>query len=73
MVPAELDDYIAPENKARIRIDEMLQRAGWVVQDYKSVNLYAGSPDVCVGGSGGLNGGRVGAGDGGWATRQVDG
>ena len=50
MVPAELDDYIAPENKARARIDEMLQRAGWVVQDYKSVNLYAGSPDVCVGG-----------------------
>ncbi|WP_020377912.1 DEAD/DEAH box helicase family protein [Candidatus Microthrix parvicella] len=42
MVPAELDDYIAPENKARARIDEMLQRAGWVVQDYKSVNLYAG-------------------------------
>ena len=32
-----------------------------------------GSPDVCVGGSGGLNGGRVGAGDGGGATRQVDG
>ena len=35
-------DYIAPENKARVRIDDMLTRAGWVVQDYKSVNLYAG-------------------------------
>jgi type I restriction enzyme R subunit len=34
--------YIAPEQKARQRIDAMLERAGWVVQDYKSVNLYAG-------------------------------
>ena len=42
MVPPELDDYVAPENKARIRIDEMLTRSGWVVQDYKNVNLYAG-------------------------------
>ncbi len=33
--------YIAPEQQARQRIDEMLLRAGWVVQDYKSVNLYA--------------------------------
>ena len=33
MVPAELDDYIAPENEARARIDEMLQRAGWGGQD----------------------------------------
>ncbi len=36
------DDYLAPEQQARRRIDEMLQRAGWVVQDYKAVNLYAG-------------------------------
>ena len=35
-------DYIAPENRARARIDDMLTRTGWVVQDYKSVNLYAG-------------------------------
>ena len=42
MVPADPADYIAPENKARIRIDQMLERAGWVVQDYKNVNLYAG-------------------------------
>ncbi len=42
MVPADPADYIAPENKARIRIDEMLERAGWVVQDYKDVNLHAG-------------------------------
>ena len=42
MVPADPADYIAPENKARIRIDGMLERAGWVVQDYKDVNLHAG-------------------------------
>jgi type I restriction enzyme R subunit len=34
--------YIPPEQKARQRIDAMLERAGWVVQDYKAVNLYAG-------------------------------
>lgn len=34
--------YLAPEQKARQRIDTMLARAGWVVQDYRSVNLYAG-------------------------------
>jgi type I restriction enzyme R subunit len=34
-------DYLAPEAKARMRIDEMLQRAGWTVQDYAAVNLSA--------------------------------
>ena len=38
----ELDDYVAPEDRARVRIDAMLVRAGWAVQDYRSVNLYAG-------------------------------
>ncbi|MGB3676781.1 MAG: DEAD/DEAH box helicase family protein [Candidatus Nanopelagicales bacterium] len=42
MVPAAPDDYVAPENKARMRIDEMLHRAGWIVQGYKNVNLSAG-------------------------------
>lgn len=42
MTTGLLDDYIDPEDRARIRIDDMLTRAGWVVQDYKSVNLYAG-------------------------------
>ena len=37
------DDYLHPEQRARKRIDEMLERAGWVVQDYKSINLYAGT------------------------------
>ncbi|MDA8848162.1 DEAD/DEAH box helicase family protein [bacterium] len=43
MTLADPNDYIKPEDKARIRIDEMLQRAGWVVQDYKAINLYAGT------------------------------
>lgn len=37
------DGYLSPEQKARKRIDEMLQRAGWMVQDYRSINLYAGT------------------------------
>ncbi len=40
MTPPD-DDYLLPEQRARKRIDEMLVRAGWVVQDYKSINLYA--------------------------------
>lgn len=36
-------DYLHPEQKARRRIDAMLAAAGWIVQDYKSVNLYAGT------------------------------
>ena len=36
------DTYIQPEQKARRRIDAMLGAAGWAVQDYKAVNLYAG-------------------------------
>jgi len=34
-------DYIKPEDRARIRIDEMLTRAGWVVQNYMSPDLWA--------------------------------
>lgn len=36
-------DYLQPERRARQRIDEMLDAAGWVVQDYRAVNLYAGT------------------------------
>lgn len=32
-----------PEEEARIEIDRMLQESGWVVQDAKSVNVYAGA------------------------------
>ena len=37
------ESYTYPEQEARRRIDQMLEAAGWVVQDYKSVNLYAGT------------------------------
>jgi type I restriction enzyme R subunit len=37
------DSYIPPEQQARQRIDTMLGAAGWIVQDYKAVNLYAGT------------------------------
>lgn len=30
-----------PERRARQKIDAMLRSAGWVVQDYRQVNLYA--------------------------------
>jgi type I restriction enzyme, R subunit len=33
------ETYLAPEAKARRRIDEMLTAAGWVVQDYKQIAL----------------------------------
>ena len=33
---------MTPEQKARANIDEMLTRAGWVVQDADALNLYAG-------------------------------
>ena len=36
-------DRLLPEQRARVRIDAMLEAAGWVVQDYKAVNLYAGT------------------------------
>ena len=36
-------DRLLPEQRARVRIDGMLAAAGWIVQDYKSVNLYAGT------------------------------
>lgn len=31
-----------PEDKARDDINELLEKAGWKVQDYKSANLHAG-------------------------------
>jgi type I restriction enzyme R subunit len=34
--------YINPEQQARRRIDVMLARAGWVIQNYREVDLYAG-------------------------------
>ena len=37
----ELLSYLTPEARARVRIDEMLAAAGWVVQDAKQANLAA--------------------------------
>ena len=33
---------MTPEEQARQRIDEMLTASGWVIQDYKTLNLAAG-------------------------------
>src|SRR4051794_11851291 len=33
--------YVLPEGRARMRIDEMLDAAGWAVQDARAVNLAA--------------------------------
>lgn len=35
-------DYLTPEGRARVRIDEMLTAAGWVVQDYRHIDRAAG-------------------------------
>jgi type I restriction enzyme R subunit len=35
------ETYLTPEAKARVRIDGMLEAAGWAVQDYRTVNLSA--------------------------------
>ena len=34
--------YLTPEAQARVEIDKMLDAAGWVIQDYAGMNLYAG-------------------------------
>ncbi|MDD2716521.1 MAG: type I restriction-modification enzyme R subunit C-terminal domain-containing protein [Candidatus Wallbacteria bacterium] len=39
---------MGPEDKVRIIIDQNLEKAGWKVQDYRSINLGA-SPGVAVG------------------------
>ena len=33
---------MTPEDQARQRIDEMLTASGWVIQDYRALNLAAG-------------------------------
>ena len=38
---------VKPEEKARKKIDQLLEKAGWNVQDYKSINLGA-SPGIVV-------------------------
>jgi type I restriction enzyme R subunit len=43
MSVADDSSSLLPEQRARRRIDAMLDAAGWVVQDYKAINLYAGA------------------------------
>ena len=38
---------VKPEDKARKRIDQLLEKAGWTIQDYKTINLGA-SPGIAV-------------------------
>jgi len=33
---------LKPEEEARMKIDALLEKAGWLVQDYKDLNLTAG-------------------------------
>ncbi len=35
------EDYLTPEARARVAIDQMLVAAGWSVQNYSAVNLTA--------------------------------
>ncbi len=37
-----VEDYLDPEARARVEIDHQLRECGWVVQDYKKLNLGAG-------------------------------
>lgn len=32
---------MAPESQARLKIDQLLTDAGWIIQDYKQINLGA--------------------------------
>jgi len=32
---------MTPEQKARKQIDQQLQQAGWIVQDYRQINITA--------------------------------
>jgi len=38
-----VEDYLDPEARARMEIDRQLRECGWIVQDYKKLNLGAGT------------------------------
>jgi type I restriction enzyme R subunit len=40
--------YLTPEARARIDIDAQLEAAGWVIQDYRAMNLAATAPGGTV-------------------------
>ena len=41
--PEAAPGYITPEAQARWNIDRQLEECGWVVQDYKSINILSAS------------------------------
>ena len=41
ITPLDAAHYLNPEAAARIEIDEMLEAAGWAVQDYRAMALGA--------------------------------
>ena len=47
MSPADDPGRLAAEQRARVLIDQQLEAAGWVVQDKKDLNLFAG-PGIAV-------------------------
>ena len=38
----EWGEFMTPEQKAREIIDKKLEQSGWIVQDMKQLNLFAG-------------------------------
>ncbi len=42
LLESSLEPRMTPEEQAREQIDRMLTESGWVVQDYKAIDLYAG-------------------------------
>jgi hypothetical protein len=47
MSPVDDPGRLAAEQRARVLIDQQLEAAGWVVQDKKDLNLFAG-PGIAV-------------------------
>lgn len=41
-----MDQHLTPEARARLAIDQKLANAGWLVQDKKRMNLYAGKDGI---------------------------
>ncbi|WP_394230278.1 type I restriction endonuclease subunit R [Shewanella colwelliana] len=41
-----MDSQFKPEDKARVTIDKKLHDAGWIIQDKKRMNLYAGKEGI---------------------------
>jgi type I restriction enzyme R subunit len=42
-----VEERLHPEQRARVEIDRMLAETGWIVQDYRAIELTAG-PGIAV-------------------------